>query len=121
MDINLKRVGRALIVALEGELDLATAPRVKDTVDQVLARDAKLHHLVWDLAKVEFIDSSGLGMLLGRYNKISARAGSVVLMRPAVLVRRMLVMAGMGRIMQFVDSEEQALAKIGGDTDGQLH
>ena len=114
VDIITKRVGRTLIVALEGELDLATAPVVRDTVDTALADDAKLHHLIWDLEKVGFIDSSGLGVLLGRYKKIQARAGAVVAIRALAPVRRMLMMAGMERIIQFADSEEQALAQIGG-------
>ncbi|NMB25588.1 MAG: anti-sigma factor antagonist [Firmicutes bacterium] len=114
MDITTRRVGRTLIVALEGELDLATAPAVKSTVDAALANDARLRHLIWDLEKVGFIDSSGLGVILGRYKKIQARAGAVVAIRALDPVRRMLVMAGMERIIQFADSEEQALAEIGG-------
>lgn len=110
----MRRVGRTLIVSLDGELDLATAPAVRYTVDTALADDAKLHHLIWDLEKVGFIDSSGLGVILGRYKKIQARSGAVVAIRALDSVRRMLAMAGMERIMQFADSEEQALAKIGG-------
>ncbi len=114
VEIATKRVGETLIVVLEGELDLATAQRVRDTVDSVLADDARLHHLIWDLGQVGFIDSSGLGMLLGRYKKIRARKGNVVAIGALEPVRRMLKMAGMERIMQFADTEEQALARIGG-------
>ncbi|NMB45168.1 MAG: anti-sigma factor antagonist [Firmicutes bacterium] len=114
MDIAIKRKGKALIVSLGGELDLATAGEVRDRVDLVLLEDARLHHLIWDLENVGFIDSSGLGVLLGRYKKIEARSGNVVALKAIPSVRRMLRMAGMERIMQFADTEEQALAQIGG-------
>ncbi|NLJ24325.1 MAG: anti-sigma factor antagonist [Firmicutes bacterium] len=114
MDIAIKRVGKTLIVSLGGELDLATAGEVRDRVDSALLEDSRLHHLIWDLEKVGFIDSSGLGVLLGRYKKIQQRSGKVVALRATEPLRRMLRMAGMERIMQFADTEEQALAQIGG-------
>ena len=114
VDIEIRRMGRALIVSLGGELDLATAAEVKERVDAALAENSKIHHLIWDLENVDFIDSSGLGVLLGRYKQIQARAGKVVALKAVDPVRRLLIMAGMERIMQFADTEEQALAQIGG-------
>ena len=114
VEIAIKRKGKALIVSLGGELDLATADEVREQVDMALLEDSRLHHLIWDLEKVAFIDSSGLGVLLGRYKKIQARAGKVVALRPVEPVKKMLRMAGMERIMHFADTEEQALAQIGG-------
>lgn len=114
MDIVIRRKGKALVVSLGGELDLATAGQVRDRVDRALSEDSRVNHLIWDLEKVGFIDSSGLGVLLGRYKKIAARHGKVVALRAVDPVRRLLRMAGMERIMQFADTEEQALAQIGG-------
>ncbi len=114
VDIAIRRKRNALIVSLDGELDLATAAEVKERVDAALAANAKVNHLIWDLEKVGFIDSSGLAVLLGRYKEIQARSGKVIALRALEPVRRVLTMAGMERIMQFADTEEQALAQIGG-------
>ena len=114
MDIEIKRRGKALIVSLGGELDLASAAEVKEMVDTALTENSRVYHLIWELEHVGFIDSAGLGVLMGRYRQIKARAGKVVALRAVDPVRRMLIMAGMERIMQFADTEELALAQIGG-------
>lgn len=115
MEIEIRKVGRALLVSLRGELDLATAGTVREAVDSHLEKNARLRHLVWDLAGVGFIDSSGVAVLLGRYKKIEAREGQMFSVGASDAVQKVLQMAGIQRIMKFVDSEERALAEIGGD------
>ena len=68
--------GRAL-VALSGELDLAVAPDLVAEIE--FALDQVSPHLVLDLTKVEFIDSSGLTMLLRLRQLTQERGGSLVL------------------------------------------
>ena len=114
MDIKVKQLGRVMLVSLDGELDLAAAPRVRAAVDEAIEADAKINCLVWDLAQVDFIDSSGLGVLLGRYNKMKSRDGQVVVASAPGPLRRMLAMAGLERIIRLVNSNEQALSEIGG-------
>ena len=74
MTIDLTRSGSTLVVKVHGELDLSTSPVFRDKIEAELARDENIRHLVLDLEDVSFIDSSGLGAVLGRF-KASQRGG----------------------------------------------
>ena len=67
-------VSRVLTVAPQGELDHCMAERIRNTIDAtVLKTDAKV--VVFDLSEVGFMDSSGIGMMIGRYKFMKRRGG----------------------------------------------
>ncbi|MEG3070542.1 MAG: anti-sigma factor antagonist [Candidatus Syntrophopropionicum ammoniitolerans] len=66
-----------------------------------------------NLAKVSFVDSSGLGVLLGRYNRVSKNGGQVLIVSPQPQVRKVLDLSGLLRIMNEYPNENEALGKIG--------
>ena len=69
-------VSRVLTVAPQGELDHCMAERIRNTIDAtVLKTDAKV--VVFDLSEVGFMDSSGIGMMIGRYKFMKRRGGGV--------------------------------------------
>ena len=72
MEIYHQRRGTALLVTMKGELDLLTAPIFRAQVDQELETYERLANLILDLSEVDFIDSSGLGAILGRYKRLGA-------------------------------------------------
>ena len=85
-----------LVVAVRGDLDLATAPRVRAQLEDALA--ARPHRLVVDLADCSFVDASSLTMLLEAHRR-TARAGRELVLRgcsPRVL--RLLSITGLGRV-----------------------
>lgn len=108
--VDKQVVGRTLVVKLSGELDLVTAESAREAIDSELENFGRVKNLVLDLADVKFIDSSGLGMLLGRYKKISDRGGKLVAYGVQPAVQRVLQMAGMTKIINIVASKEEALA-----------
>lgn len=62
LSITSEVKGGATVVRLDGDLDVYTAPRLKETLDKSLAIDAKV---ILDMTGVEFIDSTALGVLVG--------------------------------------------------------
>jgi stage II sporulation protein AA (anti-sigma F factor antagonist) len=112
MDITSQKVGEALLVRVSGELDLDTARDFRARVDADLDRFGS-HHLVLDFAGVGFVDSSGLGAILGRYKRVAEKGGQVAICRPRDHVRRLLDLAGVMRIVRVYGSREQALAGVG--------
>lgn len=94
-----------LVVRLEGELDQCSAASIRRDLDMLL-QDASVRHLVLDMKKMPFMDSSGIGVILGRYRTLSLRGGSVSVMHMSDQVKRIYALSGMGQIIADMDEKE---------------
>lgn len=103
-------VDHALVVSVEGELDLHTAPEFKHYIDKKLSADISITDLVMQMDKIKFIDSSGLGVIIGRYKQIEKRGGKLVFVSCSPQVHRILKLSGMPKIAYFADTVKEALA-----------
>jgi len=111
LDSLIKRSKNIMVVSMKGDIDLVNAEKLRLEVDKQLEKK-QFHHLIINLEKVEFIDSSGLGAILGRYKKISATGGKIALINPQPQVMRILELSGFTRIMPIYQSEDQALREM---------
>ena len=96
-----------LLVHLTGELDQCSASGIRRDLDQMLL-DPRVRHLVIDLKDMPFMDSSGLGVILGRYRMLRERGGTVSLMHLSPQVKRVYDLSGMARIIPVVEEKEAA-------------
>ena len=96
-----------LLVRLAGELDQCSASGIRRDLDQMLL-DPRVRHLVIDLKDMPFMDSSGLGVILGRYRMMRERGGTVSLMHLSPQVKRVYDLSGMARIIPVVEEKEAA-------------
>lgn len=113
MLIKSRRTQDSLIVRMSGELDLQTANVFRAEVERQLAASEHIRHLILDLRGVTFIDSSGIGAILGRCRDIRVlRAGKVVVYRPRPPVFRVLKLAGLMRVVEVAHTQQQALAIV---------
>lgn len=94
--------GSRITVAINGDLDLKTAEPLRDALDQLIER-YKDKQLVLDLAEVDFIDSSGLGVILGRYRRLAAQGRTLSLVGVKPGVRIVFDMAGIPSIISVSD------------------
>lgn len=103
--------GRYTIVTVGGEIDHHTVPGLRDLL-LALSRQGR-HHLVIDLEAVDFLDSSGLGVLVGALKRSRAGDGSyhVVCTRERLLA--MFRITGLDRAIAICESIDQALADRG--------
>lgn len=100
-------VSRVLTVAPQGELDHCMAERIRNTIDAtVLKTDARV--VVFDLSEVGFMDSSGIGMMIGRYKFMKRRGGGVRVRGMQQSVERVFRMSGLGQIIK---NEERTESK----------
>ena len=97
MRVDYKRLGQTLYVGLSGELDECAAGRVREQLDRIVAGDC--NRVVFDLAELKFMDSTGIGGLIGRYKKLKARGIPVLLSSPTRSVDRLLQLTGIYDIM----------------------
>lgn len=100
-----------LIVYMMGELDHHSAEEVRNKIDDRLDRDG-VNKLVLDFTNVTFMDSSGIGVVIGRYKKISLKKGIVAIANVNNSVKRVFDLSGMFKIIKLYDNIEQALKSI---------
>lgn len=100
-----------LIVRLSGELDHHAAEMVRMELDDVIMR-GRAEHLVLSLKELQFMDSSGLGVILGRYKLIRGKGGKMAVCDASAPVKRLLEMSGLFKIMSVYDDENAALSDL---------
>jgi anti-anti-sigma factor len=96
LDIQVGRWSSTTVVTLRGELDLATAPRLGDLLDEI-AGDAIL-----DLRQVGYIDSTGVRLLLRRDADFRSRGRTLTILRGSRVVQRMFELTDADRWLQLV-------------------
>lgn len=109
MKVETKRVGRALVVRCAGELDLASAPEFRRVIDEQLSEWEGLREIILNLGLVTFVDSSGLGAILGRYKRIQQRQGRMVLVEVPEPLRKLLEFSGIFKLLPNRETEADAL------------
>ena len=99
----------ALVVALDGELDHFCAQSIRRQLDEMLA-DPSVRYLVLDFDKLTFMDSSGIGVVLGRYRLLRDRGGHVAIVGMNPHIARLFHMSGLDRIIRQLDKHQEAQA-----------
>ena len=101
MEIRYKSIDDALIANLSGEFDEYTAEYVRMSLDAVLDDLSTINkpRLVLDFSGVTFMDSTGIGVLLGRYNKFGKHGVGIEIKNASGHVDRILKMTGIYEIM----------------------
>ena len=97
----------ALTIYPQGDLDLVSSRKVKETLDSILYTRSGLKTLIVNLGDVNFIDSSGLGMLIGCYKIMHGRQGKMMICDAGENVYRILELSGMKKLMPVMRLETQ--------------
>lgn len=95
-----------MVIKVEGEVDLSNASTLRDRViDQVQQGN---YRLAVDLEGVEFMDSSGLAVLISGLRRTKEHDGSLILVSPTASVKRVLTITGLDKVFDIIDSIEKA-------------
>ncbi|MEO3811736.1 STAS domain-containing protein [Sphaerisporangium sp. B11E5] len=110
MKLRLARraFGDAVVVAVEGELDLFTAPFLRDEVRDAIKQDSS--RLVLDLGELSFMDSSGLSVLIEAWRLATGEGGGVSLAAPQAPVARILRTTGLDRRIKVYPDVDAAIS-----------
>lgn len=111
MEIEFVLRHSILVVRLKGELDHHWAGRLRQSVDGELARH-RARSLIFNLGGLTFMDSSGIGALLGRFRRISAGGGRMVLCEVPPSLSKITEIAGMAGVIPFFEEESAALQHL---------
>ena len=99
MEIRNARKGQRVIVRLSGELDHHSATQVRDALDALLL-DVTVREMQLDMTGVSFMDSAGLGVVLGRYRTLAARGGKMILSGVRTPIDRIFRMSGLYALVE---------------------
>lgn len=113
MKLKVHVEGSVLFVKADGDMDVYGAEEFRRQVDACF-QGSGARDLVVNMASVGFMDSSGLGAILGRYRRVSQSGGRMVLSGIRPRVRPMLELAGIHRIIPVASSEGEALEILKG-------
>jgi len=105
MEKIIKR--QTLFLRLDGELDMKTAETVRTMIDTEIDKRG-IRTVIINLQKVEFIDSSGLGVLLGRYKKLLALEGKLKITNVPPHIYKIMELSGLPKIIHFYTDELSA-------------
>lgn len=110
--IHMEQHRQALIVRLAGELDHHAADSVRGQMEDAIIR-GKVTHLILSLRDLSFMDSSGIGVILGRYKLITSRGGRMIVCDVSPAVHRLFEMSGLFKIVSIEPNEGEALSSLG--------
>lgn len=104
---------QVLIIHVNGELDHHNSLWIKENADELLCRKGIIN-IVFDFEKTEFMDSSGIGVIMGRYKKVKDFGGQVGVVNAGKNVRKILLYSGLNKIIRYYESIESALMLMRG-------
>ena len=87
-----------LTIFLPSDVDHHNAEEIKKEADHLIDRE-HIRYIIFDFADTSFMDSSGIGMLIGRYKRMKRRGGSVAVTGAEGRIDRIFTMAGLYQII----------------------
>jgi stage II sporulation protein AA (anti-sigma F factor antagonist) len=111
LQVELEHYRNVLIVRLRGELDHHTADVVRFKMEEAILR-GNCDHVILSLKDLLFMDSSGLGVILGRYKQLKAKGGKMVVCDVNQSVYRLFELSGLFKILPIHENERLALTSL---------
>ncbi|MBB3109219.1 stage II sporulation protein AA (anti-sigma F factor antagonist) [Paenibacillus phyllosphaerae] len=111
LQVELEHYRDVLIVRLHGELDHHTADVVRFKMEEAILRGGSAH-VILSLKDLAFMDSSGLGVILGRYKQLKAKDGKMIVCDVNPGVYRLFELSGLFKILPIFENERSALTSL---------
>ena len=109
--VNVREAqGESYVVDLNGEIDVYTSPKVKDAIGDLI--DKGHYNLVINLEKVRYIDSTGLGVLIGGLKRVREHGGTVNLVCTNPQIKKIFDITGLVKIFGIYDDEDAAMKAL---------
>ena len=99
MNIRMEAIGTTLVVKPEGEIDQSCAAELRSDIDREIHR-CHIKNLILDFGGVTFMDSSGIGLIFGRYKQLKALGGKTIIIRPQPQVDKILELSGLKKLVE---------------------
>lgn len=117
MEITWKTSDHILMVKINGDIDHHTCEMLRQQVDQAV-EDTKCRSILFSFAQVSFMDSSGIGVLIGRYKLVQRLGGRIAVACPSERVREIFRLSALDKLFPFFATEDEALRELKGGLRG---
>lgn len=111
MRIRFGGRGTTLVVHLEGELDQHGAEYARNKIDAQIKRSLT-RNVIFDFSGVEFMDSSGIGVVMGRYRYLSRLGGGAAIVNKNPHIARILDLSGLREVIPVYGSVDAAVSSF---------
>lgn len=108
LDVDTSTRDSATVLSLRGEIDVYTAPRLRQALIDLIAQDAT--NIVVDMEKVDFLDSTGLGVLVGGLKRVKAKDGSMKLVVTQDKISKIFEITGLTKVFPIFGTVDEAVA-----------
>jgi len=99
IDIKFNKEGNTLVVMIEGEIDHHTAMMARERIDSKFLMEP-VKNMALDLSRVNFMDSAGIGLILGRKSRVSGVGGTLTIRKPKPAIRKLLKLSKMESMVE---------------------
>lgn len=108
---SCERIGNVLVIRPTQDLDHHHALCVRKEADDFIDR-GQIEHLIFDFSRISFMDSSGIGVIMGRYKKVIFQGGNIACCGVGKEIERILSISGLCRIMKVYPGVPEALTAL---------
>ena len=102
--------GDRLVISMNAELDHHLADEMRDVIDTII-EERGVRHLIFDFSKISFMDSSGIGLIMGRYKKRQEN-GSISIAGANDSIQRIILISGLHKLVHTCKDVSQAAKNI---------
>ncbi len=107
LEVNMCIKQDTIFARFKGDLDEASSKDVRSKLSDLLKK-YNIKNIVFNLQELTFLDSSGIGMIIGRYNQIIERDGKIILCEINQHIERIILMSGLLKICTLRETEASA-------------
>ena len=108
MEISVIPKQRMVLVRPVGEIDHHTAAEIKRVTEKEIQRSGAIN-ISFDFGRVSFMDSSGIGMIIGRYKTVTALGGSLIIYDATEQIKRIVEMSGLSPLIILSDTLQKGI------------
>lgn len=103
-----------LLIHVDGELDHHNSIYIRKNADDIICK-YNVKFVIFDFLKTGFMDSSGIGVIMGRYKKIKSLGGSVGVINASKSIEKILLFSGLNKIVKYYKNMDEIFMEAGGE------
>lgn len=104
MEDRFQMIGQYLMIRMPEEVDHHQAVILSEKADRYILKE-KVDHIVFDFEDTRFMDSSGIGIIMGRYRKIACFGGQVYAIHADSRIRRIIGISGLKKVLHIIEED----------------
>lgn len=104
MSVKVEVNEKKLLALIEGDVDHHTAKSIRSVIDTAIEQNQP-NQTILDFSAVTFMDSSGIGLVMGRYKIMQEIGGTVIIQNPPNHIKKVMIIAGLDKIASIINTK----------------